>query len=224
MPTRVWLFLTLENDFMTAYCQIIEGQRIHVNIVGQVVALDGLANQVLQLVGAGRVQVPGPLVFIEQFLQFLQTAISVGRGHDRLQVIDQHGITAPFGHHAFGRVVGVVDVKMGQGADGDVRPAGAGQAGPLAGQPLQVAVGAYMDNHVGAENMLHVHVGGDVLVGRRDVGVVEDLAYLAVTAGACAPALGLHDHVDVAEVKPGNDQLVVQHHAGRHAVHGFSGG
>src|SRR5208283_1124504 len=55
-------------------------------------------------------------------------------------------------------------------------------------------------------------VGREVLVRRRAVRVVEDLADLPVAPGAKAPTLGLDMHGRIPEREPGDEKVPVVHH------------
>jgi len=60
-------------------------------------------------------------------------------------VIHEDCVAAPLGDGPLGRVVGVVDVQVGDGSDADVRVAVPGQADAFSWQELEVAMSAYMD-------------------------------------------------------------------------------
>ncbi len=69
-------------------------------------------------------------------------------GDRRRQVADQRRRGAALGDRALGRVVGGVEVEVGQVADQPVGPAGGRQAGLLAGHELERAVRAEVQHRV----------------------------------------------------------------------------
>ena len=70
---------------------------------------------------------------VDRGLQVQQAAVEAGLGDRRREVADQRRGRAPLGDGALGRVVGGVEVDVGQVADQPVRPAGGGQAACLPG-------------------------------------------------------------------------------------------
>ena len=113
-------------------------------------------------------------VLVEQLLQPGDVAVALGPGHRRHEVVDKRGVRAPLGLRALARVVDQERVDQRQVADRGVGAAGGRQAGVLAGQPLQVAVLADVHDRVRGELLAQPVVGGQVVVGRRQVRVVVD--------------------------------------------------
>ena len=113
-------------------------------------------------------------VFVQQLLELGHLAVGVGAGHRRHQVIDDHRVPAPLGLGPLSRIVDDERVHQRQIAEHRVRRALRGQAEPLAGQPLQRAVLAQVDDCVGTEVPGEPAVRGQVMVRRRQVGVVVD--------------------------------------------------
>ena len=95
-------------------------------------------------------------------------------------MIDQDRVAPPFGNRPLRRVVGVVDVEVGDCPDGDIGVTGIREGDRLAGEELEVPVRADMDDRIRTKHLLDVAVSREVLVGRRDIRVMEDLADLAV--------------------------------------------
>ncbi len=127
----------------------------------------------------GRVHRGDVGVLVQQLLQARDVAVGVGAGHRRDEVVDQGGVGAALGLGALARVVDQEGVDQREVAEDGVRAALGGQRGGLAGQPLQVAVLAEVDDGVGAEAAVLLRgldpaVGGQVVVARRQVGVVVD--------------------------------------------------
>ena len=113
-------------------------------------------------------------VLIQQLLELGHLAVGVGAGHRRHQVVDDHRVPAPLGLGPLPRVVDDERVHQRQVTEHRVRRALRAQAEPLAGQPLQRAVLAQVDDGVGAEVPGQPAVRGQVVVRRRQVGVVVD--------------------------------------------------
>ena len=114
-------------------------------------------------------------VLVEQLLESCDVAVGFGAGHRRDEVVDQGGVGAAFGLGALARVVDQERVDQRQVAQRGVGAAGRRHAQRLAGQPLQVAVLAEVHDGVGAETWLREPaVGGQVVMARRQVGVVVD--------------------------------------------------
>ena len=118
-------------------------------------------------------------VLVQELLQARDVAVGVGAGHRRDEVVDEGGVDAALGLGALAGVVDQEGVDQRQVAEGGVGAAGGGQAGVLAGQPLQVAVLAEVDHRVGAEAAVlgagrDPAVGGQVVVRGRQIGVVVD--------------------------------------------------
>ena len=79
------------------------------------------------------------------------------------------------------------------------------QAGEhLAGQPLERAVLAEVDDRVGAPHAVDPAIAGQVVVGRRELGVVVDRDRILAVA---ARWLDRHEHV--AELESGDDEVLV---------------
>ncbi|KAF5052396.1 hypothetical protein DSECCO2_409240 [anaerobic digester metagenome] len=95
-------------------------------------------------------------------------------------MIDQDRVAPPFGNRPLRRVVGVVDVEVGDGPDGDIGVTGVREGDRLSREELEVSVRADMDDRIRTKHLLDVAVSREVLVGRRDIRVMEDLADLAV--------------------------------------------
>ena len=127
-------------------------------------------------------------------LEIDQTPVEAGVGDGRGQVAHQGGRGAALGDHALGGVVGGVEIEIGQVADEAVRPAGAGQAGLLAGHELQGAVGAEVQHRVGAEVLADPAVEGG-----EGVGGGEALLELEAHGVALVAEGGLDADEDVAE-------------------------
>ena len=104
------------------------------------------------------------------------------------------------------------------GPDGDIRVAGVGEGDRFSRQKLEVPVGSDVDDDVCPEDLFEVVVGGEVLVGRRNLWVVEDLADLAVASRACATPLRLDADNDVAVIYARDHDFSVEDHGGGNAV------
>ena len=90
-------------------------------------------------------------VTLQRVLEFHQALVQTGLRHWRCEVADERGGRAALGQRAFGRVVGCVEVQIGQVTDQAVRPALRGQAVLFAGHELERAVRAEVQHRMGAE-------------------------------------------------------------------------
>ena len=125
----------------------------------------------------GRVHRRALGVAVEELLQLGQLVVGVGPGQRRRQVVDDDGVGPALGLRALARVVDDERVEQRHVGDRDVREAGARQGQRLAGQPLQRAVLAEVDDGVGAPAAVgrrhrQPAVERQVVVGRREVGGV----------------------------------------------------
>ena len=150
----------------------------------------------------GRVHRGDVAVLVEQLLEPRDVAVRLRAGHGRHQVVDDRGVRAALGLRALARVVDEERVDQRQVRDGRVRGAVSREGGVLARQPLQRAVLADVHQRVRAEPVGQPAVGGQVVVGRRELGVVVD------RHGVLAePAGWLDEQHHVAGLQGGQDEL-----------------
>ena len=113
---------------------------------------------------------------VERGLELDEAAIEAGVGDRRREIADQRRAGAALGDRALGRIVGRIEIEIGQIADQAIRPARCGEAGLLARHEFERAVRAEMQNRVGAEIFPQPAVEGREGVRRREAA--------ARTAGA----------------------------------------
>ncbi len=113
-------------------------------------------------------------VLVEQLLQSRNVAVGFGAGHRWNEVVDQCGVRAALGLGALPRVVDQKRVDQRQVAQCSVGAARRGHAKRLPWQPLQVAVLAEVHDGVRTEIGADPVVGGQIVVARRQVGVMVD--------------------------------------------------
>ena len=152
----------------------------------------------------GRVHRGDVGVLVEQLLEPGDVAVRLGPRHRRHEVVDDRGVRAALGLRALARVVDEERVDERQVADRRVGGAGRREGGVLAGQPLHRAVLAEVHDGVGAEPVLEPAVRGEVVVRRREVGVVVDRDRVLAE-----PARRLDEHDDVAGLQGGEHDLVL---------------
>ena len=109
---------------------------------------------------------------LDQLLHGRRFAMQAGIGHRRRQVPDHDGGGAPLGLSRFAGIVDDERIDERERADGDLRPAGAGQGDCLAGQPLRGAVRAEMDEGVDLLDLAQAEIEGKIAVGRRNGEIV----------------------------------------------------
>ena len=90
---------------------------------------------------------------VERGFQVQQSAVQPGAGDRWRQVTDQRGARASLGDHAFGRIIGGVQVEIGQVLDETVRPTLGGHAGLFARHEFQRAMRAEMQHGIGTETL-----------------------------------------------------------------------
>ena len=111
-------------------------------------------------------------VLVQQLLELGHLAVGVGAGHRRHQVVDDHRVPPSLGLGPLPRVVDDERVHQRQVAEHRIGCAVRGQAQSLTGQPFQRAVLAQV--HDGVDGAGEPPVRGEVVVRRRQVGVVVD--------------------------------------------------
>ena len=147
-------------------------------------------------------------VLVEQLLQLGHLAVGVGPGHRRHQVVDDHRVRAALGLGPLPRVVDDERVHQRQVAEHRVRRALRRQAESLAGQPLQRPVLAQVHDRVGAEVLRQPPVRRQVVMRRRQVGIVVDRDRVLAEAArrldhqhhVAEPQAGEHDVAGVSSV------------------------
>ena len=122
----------------------------------------------------GRIQRLALVVLVHQLLDPRNVAVAVGGGHRRNQVVDDGGVGAALGLRSLAGVVDDERVEQRHVIQRHFRVAGRGHPDALAGQPLQRAVLAEMENRVGPKDVAHPAVVGDVVMGGRHLGAVVD--------------------------------------------------
>ena len=143
----------------------------------------------------GRVERLAARVLVEQLLELGQLVVGLRAHHRRDEVVDDHRARAALGLHALAGVVDDEGVEERHAGKCGVGRALGAQPEPLAGQPLERAVLAEVDDRVGAEARAQPVVGGQVVVrGRERRVVVNGHRVLA------EPARGLDGDEDVAEL------------------------
>ena len=110
---------------------------------------------------------------------------------------------------ALGRVVGGIEVEVRQVADQPVRPAGAGQAGLLAGHEFERAMGAEMQHRVGAEILAQPAIEGREGMRRREALLEQQPHRVALVAEG-----GLDADEDVAELRAEHEDASCRRSAG----------
>ena len=98
-------------------------------------------------------------------LQIQQSTIEARGRNRRRQITDQRRTGAPFGEHAFGRIIGSVEVVIGQIANQPIRPALRGHAGLLAGHEFQRTMRSEMQHRIRGEILLDPLIEGAEGVG-----------------------------------------------------------
>ena len=193
--------------------QLVQGRAEALDVAGEVGAPDRLGGdeveaRALRLDQLGEVaalgqglRLQGPPA-LDRGLEVDEPAIEPGAGEARGEVAHQRRGGAALGEQPLGRVVGGVKVDVGQRADQALGPAGARQAGLLAGHELQGAVSAEMQHRVGAEILAQVAVEGREGVRRGEAALEEQPHRVAFVAEA-----RLHADEDVPELGAEHEDL-----------------
>ena len=95
-------------------------------------------------------------------------------------MVNKAGEAPTFGDCAFRGVVGVVDIKMGDCPDSDVRVTVFGKPYAFSGKEFKIPVGSDMYEHISPKSVFKVPVGCKILVSRGDFRVVQDLTDIPV--------------------------------------------
>ena len=103
------------------------------------------------MVEAAGVHGGGGVVFVDEGFQGAELAVGFGAGERRGEVVDDDGLGAALGLRALAGVVDDEGVEVGHRAEDGFGEAGFGEGGGLAGEPLEGAVLAEVDDGVGAE-------------------------------------------------------------------------
>ena len=127
---------------------------------GQVDALRLLVDQRRQALAVLRLVGPHLLPALDGLLQAHQFFVQARVRERGGEVAHQRGRATAFGQCAFGRVVGGIQVHIGQRADQAVGPALGGQTGLFAGHELERAVRAKVQHRVGGVVIAQVAVKG----------------------------------------------------------------
>ena len=194
------------------------------DLILQLTGLDGVHDLVLELMRLRMICVADLLILLHQLVELFKILVQSARKIHRLHVIHDGRQRSALGDGALWRIVGIIDVEIRHRADADVREAAVGKSGSLAGQEFQIAVGTHMNDHVCLIDALKIAVGGKILMRRRTMGIVENLADRSVAAGARTAALGLHAHESIAVAHAGNADRILVDHGGRHTVDFFADG
>ena len=170
--------------------EVFDLAQVAVHVVQKVAELLGLllyAEVPVQLGVAQRLPDPGSygrklrrverldlVVLVEQLLQPRQVVVGLGPGHRGDEVVDHDRVRPPLGLRPLARVVDDERIEQRHVTQGGVRGAGGGEPQGLAREPLQRSVFAEVYYGVGAELLDDPPVDGEVVVRRREVGVVVD--------------------------------------------------
>ena len=138
--------------------------------------------------------------FFDVMVEVRQPAGQLGADRRRRQMVDQDRVRAAADGRGLAQIVDDPGVDVGHGAQEDVRPIDVGKPRGLAGQDELGPVRAEMDHGVGMERLLQPEVGGQVIVRRRRVLIVNQPGFL----GLAPQRLRQEDHV--AQVDAGNDK------------------
>ena len=117
-------------------------------------------------------ELAGLPILVKQGLELLEFPMEPGAAQGRGEVIDDHGLGAPFGLGALTGIVNDEGIEVGQGAKGPFGKTLAREAQGLSRQPFEVAVLAHMHHHLGAKRLAQPQVLGQIGVGGRQVGAV----------------------------------------------------
>ena len=134
---------------------------------------------------------------VDRGLEVEQSPVETRLRHRRRQVAHQRGRRATLGDGALGRVVGGVEVDVGQVTDQPLRPVAAREADLLAGHELQRPVRAEMQHGIGPEVLPDPAVEGREGVRRRKALLEEQPHRVALVAEG-----GLDADEDVSELRP----------------------
>ena len=203
LDLSVLQFAQVAVDLQDEFTKVL-GLRLDAKVAMQLRLLDHLPYLRFQQRQLGRVQRLALVVLVHQLLDPGDVAVAVRGRHRRDQVVDDGGVGAALGLRSLARVVDDERVEQRHVVQRHLRVAGRRHADPLARQPLQRAVLAQVENRIGAEDVAHPTVVGDVVVGGCHLRAVVDGDGVVPEA-----ARGLQADEHVAQVDAGNRQASV---------------
>ncbi len=115
-------------------------------------------------------------------LRSARPLVQPGLGQRRGHVADQGRARAALGDQALGRIVGGVEIDVGQVADQPLGPAIARQAGLLAGHEFERAMGAEMEHRVGGKILAQPAVESAERMGRGEAALEQQAHRIAFVA------------------------------------------
>jgi hypothetical protein len=122
------------------------------------------------------------IVLVEQRLEVLERSIGFGAGERRHQMIDDHRAGTTLGLGALARIVDDERIELRQ-LGPERRWIGCGvECRGLAGQPLEIAVLAVVDQGMGGELVAQPQISGDVAMWRHQVGIVVTRGFVEMIA------------------------------------------
>ena len=119
---------------------------------------------------------------VDRGLEVGEALVDPRIGQRRCEIAHKGRPGAALGENPFRRVVGRIEVDVGQIADQPIGPAFGAQSGLLAGHELQAAVGAEMQHGVGAEILAEPAVERGEGVGRREPALEQQPHRVALIA------------------------------------------
>ena len=194
---------------------------IQIDLFVQIGLFDLVDDHMLQAVRPGGVGDAGLLVFLQEAIELGQLIVEAAFGHHGLHMVHESGVAPSLGDDPLRRVVGIVDIEVGQRAYPQIGIAIPGEPRTFARQKFEVAMGAHVHDHIGAEIALEIAVRGHILVRRRDLRIVQYFADPPVAAGSGAAAFGLNADNGMAVAHPGHQDLALVNHRRRHPVQLF---
>ena len=201
--------LDLTQPAVNVHHELVEGILVGAFLESEVLVhlggLDELPDLALQRGSLRRVHHGDVAVLVEQLLQPGDVAVGLGTCHRWDEVVDDRGMGTPLGLRALTGIVDEERVDQRQVAQGRIRARDGIEGQGFAGQPLEIAVLADVDDGVRPELLLQPAVGGQVVVAGRQVRVVVDRdRVLPETTGR------LHEDHDVARLQGCGDDLAVR--------------
>ncbi|MCY1169564.1 hypothetical protein D9M73_96090 [compost metagenome] len=149
--------------------------------------------EIAQFVAVGRGGAPALDRGFQRGQPFIDARIGQGRG----EIGHQGRARAAFGQHAFGRVVGGVEIDVGQVADQPVGPAFGAEPALLAGHEFQAAMRAEMQHGVRAEILAQPAIESGKGVRRGETALEQQAHRIAFIAER-----RLQADEDIAELAP----------------------
>ena len=154
----------------------------------------------------------GRCVLLEEAPELLRRTVGLDPLGDRGHVIDEGGIGPALRQRGCGNYAGIEQIEVRHGAYAYVRITVGREPHSLPGKVFQISVGSGVHDDIGLPGTVQPVVCGQILMGGRAHGIVQNAAHRTVTLRTVASALGLDHEENVTEGHSGDEYLPISDH------------